>query len=85
MGFWKSRRTRHPFCTAIVAAAGHSSRMGEDKLLMDLAGKPVLLRTLRAIDSTSLVDEIMLRLRETDRDNAKLGLRAYVLPVEDAL
>jgi hypothetical protein len=33
----------------------------------------------------SLVDEIMLRLRETDRDNAKLGLRAYVLPVEDAL
>lgn len=64
MGFWKSRRTRHPFCTAIVAAAGHSSRMGEDKLLMDLAGKPVLLRTLRAIDSTSLVDEIIVATRD---------------------
>ena len=29
--------------------------------------------------------EIMDRLRETDRNNAKLGLRAYVLPVEEAL
>jgi len=27
----------------------------------------------------------MDRLRETDRENPKLGLRAYVLPVEDAL
>ena len=26
-----------------------------------------------------------VRLRATDRDNPKLGLRAYVLPVEDAL
>ena len=28
---------------------------------------------------------IMDRLRATDRENPKLGLRAYVLPVEDAL
>lgn len=55
---------RHPFCTAIVAAAGHSSRMGEDKILMDLAGEPVLLRTLRAIDATELVDEIVVATRE---------------------
>ena len=32
-----------------------------------------------------MAPEIMERLRETDRDNPKLGLRAYVLPVEDAL
>ena len=32
-----------------------------------------------------LAPKIMDRLRETDRDNPKLGLRAYVLPVEDAL
>jgi nitrogen regulatory protein PII len=32
-----------------------------------------------------LADEIMDRLRKTDRDNAKLGLRAYVIPVESAL
>ena len=39
---------------------------------------------LTAVDDT-LVAEIMDRLRRTDRDNPKLGLRAYVLPVEDAL
>ena len=39
---------------------------------------------LTAVDDT-LVAEIMDRLRQTDRDNPKLGLRAYVLPVEDAL
>ena len=31
------------------------------------------------------VGEIMDLLRETDRNNPKLGLRAYVLPVEEAL
>jgi hypothetical protein len=36
------------------------------------------------VDDT-LVADIMDRLRATDRDNPKLGLRAYVLPVEDAL
>jgi len=33
----------------------------------------------------ALAADIMARLRETDRDNPKLGLRAYVLPVEEAL
>ena len=39
---------------------------------------------LTAVDD-ALVADIMDRLRATDRDNAKLGLRAYVLPVEEAL
>ena len=39
---------------------------------------------LTAVDD-SLVADIMDRLRRTDRDNLKLGLRAYVLPVEEAL
>jgi nitrogen regulatory protein PII len=39
---------------------------------------------LTAVDD-SLVADIMDRLRRTDRDNPKLGLRAYVLPVEEAL
>ena len=33
----------------------------------------------------SLAPEVMSLLRQTDRNNPKLGLRAYVLPVEDAL
>ena len=59
------REKRRPFCTAIVAAAGNSQRMnGENKLLLDLQGSPVLVRTLQAIDRASLVDEIIVAARE---------------------
>ncbi|MBQ0038234.1 MAG: 2-C-methyl-D-erythritol 4-phosphate cytidylyltransferase [Clostridiales bacterium] len=50
-----------PFCAAIVPAAGSSTRMGgENKLFSALAGMPVLMHTLRAIDQTELVDEIIV-------------------------
>lgn len=67
--FWDKirgiREKRRPYCTAIVAAAGRSERMGgENKLFMDLAGMPVLMRTLRAIDAAELVDEIIVATRE---------------------
>jgi len=38
----------HPFCAAIIVAAGSSRRMGMDKLAWPLAGVPVLRRTLVA-------------------------------------
>ena len=66
--FDKIRRVQdktRPFCTAIVPAAGSSTRMGgQDKLLADLCGAPVLMRTLCAIDQTELVDEIIVATRE---------------------
>ena len=37
--------------------------MGEDKLFMDLAGKPVLARTLTALNACSCVDEIVVVTR----------------------
>jgi len=40
---------------------------------------------LLAVVEDVLAPEIMKSLRETDAANADLGLRAYVLPVEDAL
>ena len=50
-----------PICTAIVPAAGTSSRMGgENKLFMDLCGVPVLARTLQAIDRSELVSDIVV-------------------------
>lgn len=56
-----------PICSAVVAAAGSSSRMGgENKLLMTLDGIPVLARTLLALDSAELVDEIVVAARESD-------------------
>ena len=56
---------QHFFCTAIVPAAGQSSRMGgENKLFLELGGVPVLLRTLQAIDQAELVDEIIVAARQ---------------------
>ena len=66
--FDKIRRVQdktRPFCSAIVPAAGSSARMGgQDKLLTDLCGAPVLMRTLCAIDRTELVGEIIVATRE---------------------
>jgi len=56
-----------PFCSAVVAAAGSSRRMGgENKLLLPLDGVPVLVRTLLALESAQLVDEIVIATREED-------------------
>lgn len=58
----------HPFCSAIVAAAGSSRRMGEVNKLMALLldGVPVLAWTLRALNEAELVDEIVVAVREED-------------------
>ena len=54
---WKKglKKKVHPFCTAIVPAAGKSSRMGgEDKMFAPLCGVPVLARTLTVLDQAVL-------------------------------
>lgn len=54
-----------PFGTAIVAAAGSSERMeGEDKLFADLGGLPVLGWSLRALEQSPNVHEIIVVTRE---------------------
>ncbi|MCC8048730.1 MAG: 2-C-methyl-D-erythritol 4-phosphate cytidylyltransferase [Oscillospiraceae bacterium] len=49
-----------PFVSAVVVAAGASSRMGMDKLAAVLAGMPVLARTLLAFENSAVIDEIVL-------------------------
>ncbi len=54
-----------PFGTAIVAAAGASERMeGEDKLFADLSGLPVLGWSLRALEASPHIHEIIVVTRE---------------------
>ncbi|MBR2927846.1 MAG: 2-C-methyl-D-erythritol 4-phosphate cytidylyltransferase [Oscillospiraceae bacterium] len=61
------QRDKRKFCTAIVAAAGTSSRMGgENKQLLPLGGIPVLIRTLQALDSAETVDAMVVATREED-------------------
>lgn len=64
MAFWNTAeklRNKLLPCSMVVAAAGTSTRMGgQDKLTANLAGVPVLMRTLRAIDGAALVSEIVV-------------------------
>lgn len=51
-------------CSAIVPAAGRSVRMGEDKLFLPLGEVPVILRTLRTLESSAYITEIIIATRE---------------------
>jgi nitrogen regulatory protein PII len=46
---------------------------------------PTQNHALLTVVEDALAAPVMDRLRDTDRSNRDLGLRAYVLPVEDAL
>lgn len=53
------------FVTAVIVAAGSSTRMGQPKLMIPLCGEPVLKHTLRAFDRSS-VNAIVVVTREQD-------------------
>lgn len=70
---------KYPFCTMIVAAAGSSSRMGEDKQFMDLGGMPVLARTLRIFEDCPCVHEVIVVTRSERIVNVAQLCRDYGL------
>lgn len=60
----KGRKRETGFCSAVVVAAGSSSRMGEDKIMRELGGLPVVARTLMAFEQSAEIDEIVVVTRE---------------------
>ena len=62
---------------------GHGSDTGEPHL--GSHAWPTQNHAIFTVVENELAPKVMDLLRKTDRDNPKLGLRAYVLPVEDAL
>lgn len=65
---------KRPFRSAVIVAAGSSTRLGQDKLMLPLGGVPVLARTLRAFQTCPMIDEIILVTRE-DRLQELAALR----------
>jgi 2-C-methyl-D-erythritol 4-phosphate cytidylyltransferase len=58
-------RVYKPFCTAIIAAAGSSSRMGgENKIFSELDGVPVIARTLMEFETSEYISEIIIVTQE---------------------
>ncbi|MGN0967751.1 MAG: 2-C-methyl-D-erythritol 4-phosphate cytidylyltransferase [Oscillospiraceae bacterium] len=54
-----------PYCAAVVAAAGSSTRMeGADKIMLPLRDDPVIVHTLRALEYCPYIQEIVVVTRE---------------------
>lgn len=54
------------FTSAIIAAAGLSTRFGEDKQAMSILDVPVLIHTLRAYDASDCIDEVIIVTKKED-------------------
>jgi len=63
----KNSGAERPRVCAVLVAAGSSRRMGgENKLMMELGGIPVLAHTLMAFERCDVIDDIVLVCREED-------------------
>ena len=52
-------------CGAVIVAAGTASRMqGIDKVMAELCGEPMILRSVRAFQNSDVIDEIVIVTRE---------------------
>lgn len=53
------------YCGAVIVAAGNASRMGGiDKVMAELGGEPMIVRTVRTFDSCDAIKEIVIVTRE---------------------
>lgn len=59
------------FVTAIIVAAGESTRMGNgiNKQMMSINGKPVLAHAVEAFDKSNLINSIVIVARKSDYKN----------------
>ena len=53
------------YCGAVIVAAGNASRMGGiDKVMVELKGEPMIVRTVRTFQNTDAIREIVIVTRE---------------------
>ena len=62
--FSKRKKQAEPKCAAVVVAAGSSTRMGMDKLMLPLGDIPVIIHTLRAFQAAPSIGEVIVVTRE---------------------
>ena len=67
--------------SAVLVAAGSSTRMGFDKLSFDLGGETVLGRSIRAFEESPLVSEIVL-VAGKNREYVEAQAAACTKPVQ---
>jgi len=69
---------RERYICAVIAAGGSSTRMkGQNKLLADICGAPVLVRTLQAFEKCPLINEIILSAHESYLEGYAAIIKEY--------
>jgi molybdenum cofactor cytidylyltransferase len=63
----------HPEVTAIVLAAGGSTRMGQNKLVLEIGGEAVVRRAVRAAVESGVDDVVVVLGHEAPRVEAELS------------
>lgn len=66
----------------VVTAAGNSTRFGENKLLLDIAGKPLLVRTIEQFTRCSKIDEIIIAARKQDLEFYRELFKKHALDIK---
>lgn len=65
-------------CAVVIVAAGSATRMGGvDKIMAELEGKPVILRSVEAFQQHDAIQEIIVVTREDLREPIKTMLRQH--------
>lgn len=66
MRFWNLLRKQpsEVRCSVVILAAGSSSRMGQDKIMLNLGDIPVIVHTIRSFETVYEVAEVVVVTRE---------------------
>ena len=77
-GMELKQKILHPYCAAVIVAAGTSSRMGgTNKILTVLENLPVICRTVDTFDRCDLIDEIIVVTQKDLLEKVSRYLKAY--------
>ena len=61
--FRRKQKEPQPLCSAVIVAAGSSSRMGLDKVMAEVGGMPVIVRCIEAFQQAPSVAEVVVVTR----------------------
>lgn len=65
--------------SAIILAAGRSTRMKEDKIFLELLGKPVLYHSIKPFEEHKNIEEIIIVTRAENRKRIESIIKQYDL------
>lgn len=68
--------------SAIITCAGNGCRFGHNKLMANLAGKPVFIRTLEKFSMAKSIKEIIVAVRQDEMLNYKKAIKEAGLKVK---